>query len=86
MKWTTHLAVHQDPSPSFRSQTKRAGEEIFQKLVEVGTKDIFIEHRNLSSYIRGRLMEEMKDVSKRYSSNFTRHNQNNIERVRRNDL
>ena len=49
--------------PHFVAKPKEL-EEIFQKLVEVGTKDIFIEHLNLSSYIRGRLMEEMKDVSK----------------------
>lgn len=38
-------------------------ENIFVKLREVGTKDIFIEHLNLSKYIRGRLLTEMKDVA-----------------------
>ncbi len=36
-------------------------EKIFKKLVEVGTKDIFVEHLNLSSYIRQRLFAEMSD-------------------------
>jgi DNA repair photolyase len=39
-------------------------EKLFKKLTEAGTKDIFIEHLNLSSYIRGRLMQEMMGVSK----------------------
>lgn len=39
-------------------------EKIFQKLVDVGTRDIFVEHLNLSSYIRGRLLTEMKDAGK----------------------
>src|SRR3989338_7938548 len=48
-------------------------EEGFQKLVEAGTKDVYVEHLNLSSYIRGRLMAEMKGtdrdiVAKFYSS------------------
>lgn len=38
-------------------------EKLFKKLTEVGTKDIFIEHLNLSSYIRGRLMAEMTRLS-----------------------
>lgn len=48
-------------------------EKVFQKLIEVGTKDIYVEHLNLSGYIRGRLMAEMKGtdrdiVAKFYSS------------------
>jgi len=48
-------------------------EKVFHKLVEAGTKDIYVEHLNLSSYIRGRLMDEMKGsdkdiVAKFYSS------------------
>lgn len=37
-------------------------EKIFKKLSKIGTKDIFIEHLNLSKYIRTRLIEEMKDT------------------------
>lgn len=53
-------------------------EKIFKKLVEVGTRNIFVEHLNLSSYIRGRLMVEMKDAPKEilekfYSSQSTKY-------------
>jgi len=34
-------------------------EKVFKKLAEIGTKDIFVEHLNLSKYIRGRLVSEM---------------------------
>lgn len=37
-------------------------EKVFQKLVEVGTKDVYVETLNLSSYIRGRLKQEMRDL------------------------
>lgn len=45
-------------------------EKVFKKLVEVGTKNIFIEHLNLSSYIRGRLISEMKEVPKEILEKF----------------
>jgi hypothetical protein len=45
-------------------------EKIFKKLVEVGTKDIFIEHLNLSSYIRSRLIKEMKEVDQKIINEF----------------
>lgn len=45
-------------------------EKIFQKLVEVGTKDIFVEHLNLASYIRGRLLKEIKGVDKEVIKKF----------------
>jgi len=45
-------------------------EKIFKKLVEVGTRDIFIEHLNLSSYIRGRLIKEMKEIDRRIINEF----------------
>lgn len=45
-------------------------EKIFKKLVEVGTYDIFVEHLNLSSYIRGRLISEMRDVPKEILQKF----------------
>lgn len=37
-------------------------ESVFRKLDAVGTHDIFLEHLNLSKYIRTRLVAEMKDV------------------------
>ncbi len=48
-------------------------ESIFVRLEEVGTKDIFVEHLNLSSYIKTRLLTEMGDtepevIEKFYSS------------------
>jgi DNA repair photolyase len=45
-------------------------EKIFKKLVEVGTKDIFIEHLNLSSYIRSRLIKETKEVDQKIINEF----------------
>ncbi len=45
-------------------------EKVFQKLVEVGTKDVYVEHLNLSSYIRGRLMAEMKGTDKDIVNKF----------------
>jgi len=45
-------------------------EKVFQKLAEVGTKDIYVEHLNLSSYIRGRLMDEMKGTDKKIVAKF----------------
>ena len=45
-------------------------EKIFKKLVEVGTKDIFIEHLNLSSYIRSRLIKEIKEVDRKIINEF----------------
>jgi len=45
-------------------------EKIFEKLVEVGTKDIFIEHLNLSSYIRNRLIKEIKEVDQKIINDF----------------
>jgi DNA repair photolyase len=35
-------------------------EKIFKKLAETGTKDLFVEHLNLSNYIRNRLTSHMK--------------------------
>ena len=45
-------------------------EKVFQKLVEAGTKDIYVEHLNLSGYIRGRLMDEMKGTDKDIVAKF----------------
>ena len=45
-------------------------EKVFQKLVEVGTKDVYVEHLNLSGYIRGRLMAEMKGTDKNIVAKF----------------
>ena len=45
-------------------------EKIFKKLSEIGTKDIFIEHLNLSRYIRTRLIAEMKGVEPQIISKF----------------
>jgi DNA repair photolyase len=45
-------------------------EKIFKKLVEVGTRDIFIEHLNLSSYIRSRLIKEIKEVDRKIINEF----------------
>lgn len=39
-------------------------EKVFQKLVEVGTKDVYVETLNLTGYIRGRLRQEMTGLPK----------------------
>lgn len=60
-------------------------EKVFQKLAEVGTDDIFVEHLNLSSYIRGRLMAEMKGVDKevlrKFYSSQTKEYRHELERL-----
>lgn len=45
-------------------------EKIFIKLNEVGTKDIFIEHLNLSGYIRKRLFDEIGKDNKELLEKF----------------
>ena len=45
-------------------------EKIFKKLSEIGTTNIFIEHLNLSKYIRTRLIAEMKDTEPKIISKF----------------
>lgn len=55
--------------PHFVSNPKEL-EKIFKKLVDVGTHDIFVEHLNLSSYIKGRLNDEMKSVDKEIVKKF----------------
>lgn len=55
--------------PHYVSYTNEL-EEVFKKLKEVGTKDIFVEHLNLSSYIRNRLITEMKTESGDIISKF----------------
>lgn len=47
--------------PHFVAQTDEL-ESIFKRLREVGTRHLFVENLNLSSYIRNRLFEEMKGV------------------------
>lgn len=47
--------------PHFVAQTDQL-ESIFKRLRDVGTKHLFVETLNLSSYIRNRLFEEMKGV------------------------
>ena len=50
--------------PHFVAQQEKV-EELLKKIKEAGTKDIFIEHLNLSKYIRSRLFEEMKGADKK---------------------
>lgn len=60
-------------------------EKVFKKLVEVGTKDVYIEHLNLSSYIRGRLMDEMKgadkDIVAKFYSSQTKSYRKDLEKL-----
>ncbi len=55
--------------PHFAADEKSL-EKVFRRLAEVGTKDIFVEHLNLSSYIRGRLMTEMKGTDREILEKF----------------
>lgn len=45
-------------------------ENIFKSVSEAGTKDVFVEHLNLSSYIKGRLITEMKDKESAHIEKF----------------
>jgi len=45
-------------------------EKLFISLKETGTRDIFIEHLNLSTYIRTRLLSEMKEENKEILTTF----------------
>jgi len=45
-------------------------ENLFKKLSEIGTKDIFVEHLNLSTYIRTRLIKEMKETEPEIIAKF----------------
>lgn len=49
---------------------KQELEKVFQRLVDVGTKDIFIEHLNLSTHIKNRLLHELKDVDQNIIKKF----------------
>lgn len=55
--------------PSFVAN-KQSLERVFKKLSEVGTTNIFVEHLNLSRYIRNRLFREMKNVDKKILEKF----------------
>lgn len=55
--------------PHFVAQTDEL-EKLFKAIKETGTKDIFIEHLNLTKYIRLRLYKEMKDVDKNILDKF----------------
>lgn len=62
-------------------------ERIFEKLREVGTRDMFVEHLNLSPYIRNRLFTEMKDfdtemLTKFYSSQLKSYRDELNEKLR----
>ncbi len=49
--------------PHYVAQSDELG-KIFARLADVGTKDIFVEHLNLSTYIKNRLLHEMKGEDK----------------------
>lgn len=60
-------------------------EKVFQRLAEVGTKDIFVEHLNLSGYIRERLMAEMKgtdrEILRKFYSSQTKEYRQELEKI-----
>lgn len=45
-------------------------DRLMEAIAKSGTRDIFVEHLNLSSYIRNRLMEEMKGEEKEVVEKF----------------
>lgn len=45
-------------------------EKIFIKLTKVGTRDVFVEHLNLSKYIRDRLFKEMRSADQEVLQKF----------------
>jgi DNA repair photolyase len=70
--------------PHFVAEKKEL-EKVFQKLNQVGTKDIYIEHLNLSRYIRNRLMKEMKqmpkEILKKFYSSQTKSYRQDLEKM-----
>ncbi|PJE62878.1 radical SAM protein [Candidatus Roizmanbacteria bacterium CG10_big_fil_rev_8_21_14_0_10_39_6] len=55
--------------PHFVAQTDEL-EKIFQRLSDVGTKQLFVEHLNLSTYIKNRLLLEMKGANRKIVETF----------------
>lgn len=55
--------------PHFVAQTDEL-EKVFQRLSQIGTNHIFVEHLNLSSYIKTRLLKEMEGVEKKIVEEF----------------
>jgi DNA repair photolyase len=55
--------------PHFVAQTDQL-EQIFKRLKETGTKNLFVEHLNLSMYIRNRLLKEMPDADPKILDTF----------------
>lgn len=55
--------------PHFVADSKQL-ENIIRALNKIGTKDLFVEHLNLSSYIRQRLFTEMKNQDKKILNTF----------------
>lgn len=55
--------------PSFVAN-KPSLEKVFKRLSALGTTDIFVEHLNLSKYIRGRLFKEMKGIDRKILEKF----------------
>lgn len=70
--------------PHFVAEKKEL-EKVFQKLNQAGTKDIYIEHLNLSRYIRNRLMKEMKqmpkEILKKFYSSQTKSYRQDLEKM-----
>jgi len=48
--------------PHFASQEEHL-DELFRAISKTGTRKLYVEHLNLSPYIKGRLQKEMRDVS-----------------------
>lgn len=55
--------------PHFVANEKQV-EKVFKKLNQVGTRDIYIEHLNLSPYIKNRLLKELKDIPEKLKDKF----------------
>jgi len=73
--------------PHYVAQTKEL-ENLFIKLSQTGTKDLFIEHINLAKYIKNRLVEEMKDeddevIKKFYTSQSKKYREQLEEKIKK---
>jgi DNA repair photolyase len=55
--------------PHFVAQTNEL-ESIFQSLQETGTRNLFVEHLNLSTYIKNRLLKEMPSIDPKTINTF----------------
>ncbi len=53
--------------------------DVFKKISQAGTKDVYVEHINLSLYIKKRMAREIKEVDKKFWDKFYLSQDNNYQ-------